>query len=418
MNWKGELCQICTFVVAPTLGALGVLWALRAAAPARWTNRQFVRFAVVAFVLTRVGAHLVVFHLFRYAGTNDLLDYWVPMARDVLAGRNPGPHADSLSGPLFPFVTALGFAWTGGRYAPGIDLPFVVADALSLVLLARIARRRFDESTSRRLVLALLLSPLLLLGVTVSTQDEALFAMFLLWTLDLRERRRDVAAVGVVALGTLCTKALFPLWALPVLLVGDGGLRGAARRVGAAAAATAAALGVAALVGWRPMSRPPAARVVFGSSSWNLFISDVGLSPTAFAAGLAATSALAVAAAFVATRRRDSESTSDAAARGVVAVQAAYFVACPYTIPLHLVQGLPFLAWQSVREGATSPRAPAAALALLAGFAAFQIPAFAVEAAWWPEHRVLLAAFVAWCAWTGLRAAASPWPPVADEAPR
>jgi hypothetical protein len=415
MNWKGELCQHLTFVAAPILGALGVLLAFRAAAPERWTSRRFLHVAVALFLLTRVGTHLVVFHLFRYAGADDLLEFWVPMARAVLDGRDPGPFADNLSGPLFPYVTAAGLGWSGGRYAPGVDLPFVVADALALLLLLRIARRRVTEAASRRLVLAATLSPLVFLGVTVSTQDESLFVFFLLWTLDLSERGRVLPAAAVAALGTLFTKALFPLWALPVLLAGDGGSRGAVRRVGTAAAFTAVGLAAAFACGWGPAERPEISRVVFGTSAWTFFDSDGRVSSTTFHLGLAATAALAIVAAFVATRRRSGESTSDGAARGVVAVQAAFFAASPYTIPLHLVHGLPFLAWQALREGAAETRPSAAALALLAGFAAWQIPAFAVEASWWPGCAPLLAAFVAFWAWTGRRAVAAAWPSAVTE---
>src|SRR5258705_1061737 len=101
MNWKGELMQYATFFVAPVLGALAVVWALRAKTPERWDAKQFLRWTLVLFLLTRIGTHLVVFHLFRYAGTNDLLNFWAPMARAVLDGRDPSAFTDTLSGPRF-----------------------------------------------------------------------------------------------------------------------------------------------------------------------------------------------------------------------------------------------------------------------------------------------------------------------------
>src|SRR5262245_13305752 len=102
MNWKGDLAQLLTFTVAPVLGALGVVAAVRARFVATMDAAKFAWLAIALFLVTRVGTHLVVFHVFKYAGTNDLLNFWVPMAKDVLDGRDPSAHADSLSGPFFP----------------------------------------------------------------------------------------------------------------------------------------------------------------------------------------------------------------------------------------------------------------------------------------------------------------------------
>jgi hypothetical protein len=416
MNWKGELAQLLTFSVAPALGALAVVWAVRARSVAAMDGARFARLAIALFAVTRVGTHLVVFHLFRYTGTNDLLNFWEPMARDVLAGRDPSAHTDPLSGPLFPCVMAIGLALSGGRYVPAIDVPLVAADAAGLWLLLRIARRRMPEESARRLVLAVLLSPLLWIGVTVCTQDEALFAFFLLATLDLADRGRDLGAAVVVALGTLATKALFPLWALPVLVATADGALAAARRVLRAAAWTAVGVAVAVACGWNVLARAESSRGAFGSSAWFLFVPDGRISSAAFHLGLAATALACVAAGLVAARRREGESGCDAAARGVVAVQAAFFVLCPYTIPFHLVHGLPFLAWQAVREGAGERPLRGAAAALLAGFAAWQAPSIRLGAEEWSAAPLLSAAFAAFWGWTGWRAISAPWTPAAPGA--
>jgi hypothetical protein len=418
MNWKGELCQILTFVVAPTLGVLGVAWALRAAAPARWTARRFAWITAATFLVTRVGAHLVVFHVFRYAGCDDLLRVWAPMGRAVLAGSDPGAYADNFYGPLFPCFAAIGLAPSGGRYAPGADLAFVAADAATLWLVGRAARRRLPETTSRRLVLAVALSPLLWLGVTALSQDEALSAFFLLLVLDFADRGRGLAAAATAALGALCTKALFPLWALPVLLASSRGRRTTIRDVGAAAAFTAVGFAAAHLLGWRVAPEADRRAEAYGASSWRLVLPDGVVSAGAFRVGLAATAVLCVVAAVAATRPRAGDSATDSAARGVVAVQAVFFVVSPFTIGLHLVHGLPFLAWQVVREGGAERRTTPVAAALLAGFAAWQIPSLAVEASDWPKFPPLIVAFVAFWGWTGWRAVTAPWPAALPEAPR
>jgi hypothetical protein len=411
-NWKGELMQLLTFTVAPLLGALGVVWAVRARAVAEMDAARFAKWALGLFLVTRVGTHLVVFHLFRYAGTNDLLNFWEPMARDVLAGRDPSAHTDTMSGPLFPFVMAIGYALSGGRYAPGIDLPFVVADGVALWLLLRIARRRLPETTARRIVLATLLSPLLWIGVTVCTQDEALFACLLLATLDLADRGYGVAAAAVAAVGTLATKSLFPPWVLPVLVASSVSMFDAVRRYLLSLLFTAAGFAVAVGLGWSIASRAQSSRGAFGSSTWFLFVPDGNISADAFRLGLAATGTTALFLSMAAIRRRDGESVTDAAVRGVVVAQAVFFVLCPYTIPFHLVHALPFLVWQLVREGADARPIGAAAAVLLLGFAAWQVPSIRFGAEAWSGAPLASAAFAAFWGWTGWRALTARWTPL------
>lgn len=61
-----------------------------------------------SFLVTRIGAHFVAFHLFHYAGTGDLLNGWLPMARAVLEGQDPGVYVDNMYGPFFPYALAFG----------------------------------------------------------------------------------------------------------------------------------------------------------------------------------------------------------------------------------------------------------------------------------------------------------------------
>jgi hypothetical protein len=417
MNWKGELAQLLTFTVAPVLGALGVVAALRARFVATMDAARFARLAIVLWLVTRVGTHLVVFHVFKYAGTNDLLNFWEPMAQDVLARRDPSAHMDSLSGPLFPVVMAIGYALSGGRYAPGIDLPFVVADGAALWLLLRIARRRMPEASARRVALATMLSPLLWIGVTVCTQDEALFACLLLATFDLADRGRGTAAAAVAALGALTTKALFPMWVLPVLVASSPTMREAFRRYLLSLAFAAAGLGVAWLLGWRPSGAARGDEGAFGSSTWFLFVPDGRMDPLAFHTGLGLTATACLFLGMAPLRRHEGESLTDAAVRGVVAVQAAFFVLSPYTIPFHLVHALPFLAWQLVREGADERPVRTAGVVLLAGFAAWQVPSVQFGAEWWSSMPLVSAAFALFWAWTGWRAITAPWKPAAATVP-
>ena len=403
MNWKGQLIEAFTWWVLPVLGAAASWAALRWKGLDGCPRRRWAWLAASLFLLTRGGTHLAVFHVFGYPGGHDLREVWTPIARAVLGGGDPGPWIDNLYGPLFPLVLAAGLWLSGGAYPPGIDLPFVLADAGALLLLFRIARRAFPEATARRLTLAVLLSPLLWHGVVVRTQDEPLFLLFLLGTLDLLQTRREAAAVVAAALGTLCTKALFPLWVLPVLLAGVGGAGRTAVRVAAAGLLTAALLGAFALGGWDPLCRLHPTLDVRGSSAWFLVLGDRQPSREVFLAGLAASSLLLAAAGLASAARRPAD-PGDAAARGVVMVQGGFFLLSPFTLPPHLVLGLPFLAWQSACEGAGEARAPLPGLLLGLGFCLWQIPALGLASEHWAGHPVLLAAFAGWWGWSAWRA--------------
>ena len=405
MNWKGDAIRVFTWAVLPCLGALAAWIALRWKAPDAWTRRRWVWTAAGLFLLTRVGTHVLVFHVFQYAGSWDLIQVWDPIARAVLEGRDPTPWIDNLYGPLFPHVLAAGLGVSGGTYPPGIDLPFVLADAGALVLLFRIARRSFDEPVARRLTLAVLLSPILWHGVILRTQDEPLFLLFLLGTLDFLQRGKEAGGVVTAALGTAFTKAIFPFWVLPVLLAAGGDRRRMAARVAGAGGLTVALLGVFLLLGWNLAGRFHPTLDVRGSSTWFLFLGARQPPAGVFRAGLVATMLLLAVAGFLSGLLRRPAGTGDAAARGVVAVQGTFFVVSPFTLPPHLVHGLPFLAWQAVREGVTGERPSGTALALGAGFCLWQIPSLWLGSEFWSDYPLLIAAFAAWWGWTAWRAA-------------
>ncbi len=408
MNWKGQAIQVGLFLVLPLLGALGTLAALRwrrvgTLSPARWTA-----LAVTAFLLTRAGTHLLAFHVLGWTGGGDLERVWLPAARAALEFRDPVPHLDNLYGPLFPWTLAAGLGLTGGRYAPGMDALFVVAEAVLLVLLARLARPRLGEGLSRRLVLAVLLSPLLWFDTVVQTQEESLFACGVLVVLLLLDGGRERIAAGAAAAGTLLTKALFPFWVLPVLLAAGGGWRRVLVRVAAAGGLTVGALAAAVALGWNPLGLVRGNINVYGTSSWLLFVGAKSLDPSVVAAGLAGTALAATLAAGAALRRREGEDAVDRAARGVVAAQAAYVVLTPFLLTAHVTQGLPLLAWFAVRQGACDPRPSGRATALAMGLALWQVPALAVKAEHWHLHPALLAAWVGFWGWTGWLAWTAP----------
>jgi hypothetical protein len=410
MNWKGLAAQYLTFVVAPLVGALGVLGALRWGGIDRLDPRRFAAWAVGLFVVTRVGFHLVVFHVFRYPGTVDLTDFWQPMARAVLDGRNPGAWADNMSGPLYPFVLAAGLGWSGARYVPGINAVFVAADALMLWLLLRIARRHLPETTARRILLVALVSPMLWVGDVACSQDEVIFACLLLAVFDLAETGRVAAAVVVAALGTLVTKALFPFWVMPVLVASAPGRGAAVRRLAIAAALTVAGIGIAVALRYDLLGHADANRIVRGTTPWAFFVPSAELDPSTYRTGLVAAAVACVVAGYLGARRRDGESAADAAVRGVVAVQAAFFAVSPYSLDYHLAHAWPFLAWMLVREGAAARPMRRAGAVLAAGYCVLPMIGFGIGAEGISGHRALLALFTGWCVFTGWRALAGrPW---------
>jgi hypothetical protein len=402
MNWKGELAQAVTFYVMPLLGALLAFAALRTDRLDRLDRRRWAILAASLFLVTRIGTHLVVFGLFRYPGGHDLLEVWKPAGEAALSGGDPWRHLDNLYGPLFPRILALGL-WLSGT-GPGIDVPFIAADGAALVLLLRIARRAFPEETARRLTLAVLLSPLLWHGVTVRSQDEPMFAMFLLLALDLVLAGRHGWAALAAALGSLCTKAIFPLWVLPVLLAPRDGWRSTAVRVALAAGLTVVGFGALQAAGWGYSTAFHPVTTVRGTSLWLFLPAALRDSDLAVRAGLGATAMACAGAALACARAPGPSAPVHRAALGVVLVQAVFFVVCPFTLPPHLVHGLPFLAWQAVAEGAAEPKPPRAALLLAGLLCAWQVPAVALNAERWVAYPWLVVLFVATWAWTGWRA--------------
>ena len=406
MNWKGHLLEFVTFLLLPCLGALAAWFAFRTDRFDRWDGKRWFRLAAALFLLTRVGTHVVVFHVFRYPGGDDLTRVWEPIARAVLEGRDPAPYVENLYGPIFPLVLAAGYALSGGSYVPSIGAPFLLADALSLVLLLRIARRRFPEALARRITLAVLASPVLWHGLIVRTQEEPLFALFLLWTVDLLDRKREGPAVFAAAFGTFCTKALFPLWVLPVLLAAGGGWRRVTARTALAGGLTLLGMGLYVGFGGGIRERFGPALAMFGSSPWTIFAGGSWDEPPVFRLGLALTAAGCCAAAFGAALRPGR--FPDLAARGVVAVQAAFLVLSPFSIPLYLAMGLPFLAWQAAEEGGAAGPVLSRGSLLVAAFALWQIPSCYLGAEHWMSRPWLVAPFALTWAWTGWLALRAP----------
>jgi hypothetical protein len=408
VNWKGELAQILTFAIAPALGALAAWWSVRSPRVAGWDDRLFRRVAVGAWLATRLGTYAIVFHVFRYAGGHDLLSVWVPIARTVLEGGDPAPLVDNLYGPLYPHVLAAGL-WLGGGHAPATGLGFLLGDAASLVLVHRLARRRLDAVAARRVLLLVLLSPMVWHGLAVRMQDEPLFLACLLLVQDLLDRRREGWAAAASAIGVLLTKALLPLYLLPVLLAADGTWRERLRRVFLAGGATIAALALAVLAGWRPVTSAHGTLGVRGSSAWWL-ITDGSAPREVFLAGLGFTAVACIAAAVFANRRVPGGDAGDRAARGVSATQSAFFVASPFVLPPHLAHGMAHVAWHVVRAGAARTRPPLSAHLLLVPLLGWQVvftwlnPELAHTQPW------VVAAFVTWCAFAGWHAIAARWP--------
>jgi len=411
VNWKGELAQILTFAAAPALGALAAWWSVRTRRVDGWTQRDFARAAAAAWLATRLGTYVVVFHVFGYAGGWDMLHVWVPIADTVLAGGDTSLLVDNLYGPLYPHALAAGL-WIGGGHGPATGLVFLLGDALALVLLHRIATRRLPAGDARRIVLFVLFSPLLWHGLIVRTQDEALFLCFMLLVQDALDRKCERTAAVAAAAGALLTKALLPLYLLPILLAPAGTLRDRARRVALAGGAAVLALGAAAALGWDPAGREYGNLSVRGSSSWLLFgLAEVA--PSALTAGLGVTAIACIAAAFAAWPRRPGEDASDRAARGVSAVQSAFFVVCPFSLPSHMAHGLAHVGWQIVRE-----RDGWRTQVILLPFLAFQVVLTWLNPELWLDYPWLIALFVAWCAWVGIAAVRDPWRPLQETSER
>lgn len=158
-------------------------------------------------------------------------------------------------------------------------------------------------------------------------------------------------------------------------------------------------------LGWEVTGRYTFAGVA-GMSSWRLALLDSQPSTSLFRAGLAAAALSAAGVAFVAVRERTGETELDGAARGVVAVQGAFFLFSPFSLTYHMIQGLPFLAWQAIRAGATTAQPGLTATMLAFFYCVWQVGAVVIDNLRWQP--LIICAFLGYCGWTAWLGVRSP----------
>jgi hypothetical protein len=400
---KAQWGDLAGTVLLPLLGVIAAWISLRSPRLGAMGDRSFARFAVAAWIATRVGGFLAAYVVLDYRGTNDLLYYWFPAGKAVLEGRDPQWILSDLYGPALPWLLAGGVWVGGGSYPPAAGLAFVAADALSLVVLHRITSPALPTLERRQVLLLTLFSPFTWFAVVVRSQDEALVSLALLLAILCVRDRRDLLAGVVVAVGTACTKVLFPVLVFPVLLSGAGGWRGSVRRVGIAGLLTLPVLLLSvSRTGGRATNEVTVK--VAGASTWSLFLEGSKLRPGTFAILIVLTVAVVVVVAVAVARRFGAEPPEARAARGCVGGQGAFLVLAPLTHAFHMAHALPLLAWQAVAE---RTRGAAGGAALATGLLAWQIPGCIMGSNRWHGREALIVPWALWWSWTVYKAVTS-----------
>jgi hypothetical protein len=175
-------------------------------------SHSYVPSSLAFFVLTRVVLLVAIIRLAGHATGPDNVR-WILYGESTLAGQLPYVHYPNPYGPGLPYLLAAAFFFLSPAVAP-VTL-FIVFDFLAFVVLHWVSA---DRLFCRKVATLYLVAPLSWLMVVRFGQDESIGAFFLVLMLILIRKGRNLLLPVAGALGAACTKALFLLPALPVML--------------------------------------------------------------------------------------------------------------------------------------------------------------------------------------------------------
>ncbi|MFN8587759.1 MAG: hypothetical protein U0704_08130 [Candidatus Eisenbacteria bacterium] len=302
---------------------LGALW-MAVAPQLPFFKAHRVPLAWGTWLATRVAFGALLWGVLGHSGV-DQLAFFLPQAKQALAGGLPYRDFASAYGPLF--APLLGVAVR----AVGDAGPFVMFVLADFVTWRALVAADEEEGEAAWAWAAL---PMIWYFTVRYAQDEALGAMFvaLAWAC-LRLRRPGFAGLAL-GLGLLATKPLFALLALPFVLATPR------RRVVIAAAAAPVVLGYGALLAlgapvWQPFVLE-GANFGVGPTFWRVPVVLTGFDPGA--AGWLPFVALALVGAVLLLRRHAS------IADHAVWQYAAFAAFAPKFMPMYAVLWAPLLA--------------------------------------------------------------------------
>jgi hypothetical protein len=178
----------------------------------RILSRSYVLGSAGFFILTRIVLLVIIMQVSgRATGPDNVC--WVLHGQSALAGRIPYVDYHSEYGPAFAYMLVPAFRFLSASIAPAAA--FILFDLFTFVLLHWV---RVDRVFSRKVATLYLITPISWLMVVRFGQDESIGAFFVVLILILARKGPQVLLPIVAAAATACTKVLFLLPALPVIL--------------------------------------------------------------------------------------------------------------------------------------------------------------------------------------------------------
>jgi hypothetical protein len=169
------------------------------------------RWFVGTLLVTRLGVFLALFLVAGVSASSDVAGHYYPQALAVLAGQVPYRDFRTSYGLAFPYLAALPvWLWD----APESLILFAIAlELLAAPLWLAVGRRLGGEAVARRAALLYAVSPLPLLNVAVSGQNQVWVAAGLALATSALLERRDVLSGLVLGLAGAGVKILALLFA-------------------------------------------------------------------------------------------------------------------------------------------------------------------------------------------------------------
>jgi len=188
------------------------------------SEKQFLGWLVLSFFVTTIVSTFMLYGLFGYLGTGDLINVFYPQATSVLQGFVPYRDFPTSYSPGFVYLIALPLlVWNDPL---SINMMFVGFDFLALVVGYKYAKRKLSTPDSRLYVWFYVFLPLSWLFIVFWNQDEAIACFFLILSATFVLSRRENLASFTLGLGFFFTKFLFAVWMAPMLALFHKQVRG------------------------------------------------------------------------------------------------------------------------------------------------------------------------------------------------